>query len=116
MRRFLVFSVLFLTACDKGPGILEVYNMPVTEAANYVPRAISVCWGLQAGHMDGLRESGLEDDIVRSCEQATRVSDLSDNCRKYAQEAADYGRAALTGKGLVEASEEADASFSECVG
>jgi hypothetical protein len=116
MRGFLVFGAFCLAACDKGPDILEVYNMPVAEAANLVPRGLSVCWGLQAGHMDGLRESGLEADIVRSCEQSTRVRDLSDDCRKYAQVAADYGRAALGGQDLDDATDESDAAFSQCVG
>ncbi|HEU5067088.1 MAG TPA: hypothetical protein VFT61_02740 [Sphingomicrobium sp.] len=107
-------GMLVLTGCSDGPNILEVYEMSATEAADRVPKLVHVCWALEAGHMSGAREAGLEQDIADTCERSSREVSLSDECRAYARIAARYGRAAVGGKGLAELVSESDEAFASC--
>jgi len=116
MRILFFAPMLMLAGCNDGPSILEVYEMPVTEAADRVPKLVSVCWGLQAGHMSGTREAGLEQDIADTCGRASREDELSDECRAYAATAARYGRAAVEGLDLTKLVSESDDAFASCAG
>lgn len=116
MRILIFASMLMVAACNDGPSILEVYEQPLAEAAGRVPRLVSVCWGLQAGHMSGARESGLEQDMADTCTRASHEADLSAECRAYAATAGRYGRAAGEGLDLRQLAAESDKAFASCAG
>jgi hypothetical protein len=115
MRTLVLAATAMVAGCSDSPDILETYQMPVAEAADRVPKLVSVCWGLQAGHIAGAREAGLERDIADTCERTSREHDLSDACRAYAASAARYGRAAGEGLDLAKLVTQSNDAFASCV-
>ncbi|ODU22682.1 MAG: hypothetical protein ABS87_01505 [Sphingomonas sp. SCN 67-18] len=114
MRAIVLVCAMALSGCDSGLTIKDAYNMSVTETEGRIPKRVSVCWALQASYMNGEREDGVEQDIVDTCNRASREVELSGECREYAAIASRYGEATLRGADLRELARESETAFSEC--
>lgn len=116
MRTVVLILIAALAGCSKGPTVLELYDLPAVEVNDRVPKQVHVCWGLQAAHMQGLAEAGLEQDIAATCERSAGADGITSDCRSYAIVAARYGRAAAKGMELSQLSAQSDEAFAACVG
>lgn len=115
MRGLVLISIAALTGCSKGSTVSQFYDLPIAEVNERVPKQVRVCWGLQAAHMKGFAEAGLERDIADTCERSARQNDISKGCRAYGEVAALYGKTAEKGANLSALADRSDEAFASCV-